>query len=194
MKKNRMMRLASILLVCVLLTTSVISGTFAKYTTTASGSDTARVAKWGFATTTLAIDMFDGEYSNVDSNDDTNVVAPGTTKTATITLIPSTQTTPEVDYHFDVNVSAPAASNDAALLAKLTWSFNGNEVGNFADLQAAINTAYDKDYNAGELPAKTFTVAWEWPFDTDNVSDTAMANAGEAKLDIVFDFTATQID
>ena len=47
MKKNRMMRLASILLVCVLLTTSVISGTFAKYTTQDSASDSARVAKWG---------------------------------------------------------------------------------------------------------------------------------------------------
>ena len=31
MKKNKMMRLAAILLVCVLMTTSVISGTFAKY-------------------------------------------------------------------------------------------------------------------------------------------------------------------
>ncbi len=51
MKKNRMMRLASVLLVCVLLTTSVISGTFAKYTTTANASDTARVAKWGVVIT-----------------------------------------------------------------------------------------------------------------------------------------------
>ena len=48
MKKNRMMRLASILLVCVLLTTSVISGTFAKYTTSVSSEDKARVAYWGF--------------------------------------------------------------------------------------------------------------------------------------------------
>lgn len=53
MKKNRMMRLASILLVCVLLTTSVISGTFAKYTTSTNGEDTARVAKWGV---TLSVD------------------------------------------------------------------------------------------------------------------------------------------
>ncbi|MFR0985955.1 MAG: hypothetical protein ACLSFZ_04975 [Frisingicoccus sp.] len=45
MKKNRMMRLASSLLVLTLLTTCVISGTFAKYTTQAGGSDTARVAK-----------------------------------------------------------------------------------------------------------------------------------------------------
>ena len=47
MKKNKMMRLASAVLVCTLLTTSVISGTFAKYTSTSSASDNARVAKWG---------------------------------------------------------------------------------------------------------------------------------------------------
>ena len=47
MKKNVMMRIASILLVCVLVTTCGISGTFAKYTTNATSSDTARVARWG---------------------------------------------------------------------------------------------------------------------------------------------------
>ena len=48
MRKNRMMRLASVLLVLCLLTTSVISGTFAKYVTTVGGRDEARVARWGF--------------------------------------------------------------------------------------------------------------------------------------------------
>lgn len=47
MKKNFMMRAASVLLVAVMLTTCAISGTFAKYVTGATGSDTARVAKWG---------------------------------------------------------------------------------------------------------------------------------------------------
>jgi len=47
MKKNKMMRLASVLMMAVLLTTSVIGGTFAKYTTSDEAKDTARVAKWG---------------------------------------------------------------------------------------------------------------------------------------------------
>lgn len=47
MRKNKMMRAASALLVAVLLTTSTISGTFAKYVTTNTATDTARVAKWG---------------------------------------------------------------------------------------------------------------------------------------------------
>ncbi len=47
MKKNKMCRLASALLILVLLTTSIVGSTFAKYTTEGSASDTARVAKWG---------------------------------------------------------------------------------------------------------------------------------------------------
>ena len=57
MKKNRMMRLASVLLVCVLLTTSVISGTFAKYVTSVESTDEARVANWGFTATRLMVTL-----------------------------------------------------------------------------------------------------------------------------------------
>ena len=49
MKKNKMMRVASALLIAVLLTTSAISGTFAKYVSTGHAEDAARVAKWGIA-------------------------------------------------------------------------------------------------------------------------------------------------
>jgi len=48
MRKNKMMRLSALLLVAVLLSLSVISGTWAKYVTTSSQlSDTVTVAKWG---------------------------------------------------------------------------------------------------------------------------------------------------
>lgn len=52
MKKNKMSRLATALLILVLLTTSIVGSTFAKYTTTGSASDTARVAKWGVTVNT----------------------------------------------------------------------------------------------------------------------------------------------
>ena len=50
-----MMRVASALLVAVLLSTCAISGTFAKYVTEGSGSDTARVAKFGVTVTATEI-------------------------------------------------------------------------------------------------------------------------------------------
>ena len=92
MKKNRMMRLASVLLVMVLLSTSVISGTFAKYVTTASSTDSARVAKWGVVVSvtgdafakTYDLDTTGTGIANglaVESSTDEKVVAPGTTGT-----------------------------------------------------------------------------------------------------------------
>ena len=97
MKKNVMMRVASLLMVCVLATTCGISGTFAKYVTADNAQDTARVAEWGvevsvvgqaFATTYDAEPTVDDVYgveilkSVVSSNTD-NLVAPGTTGTFT---------------------------------------------------------------------------------------------------------------
>ena len=45
MKKNKMMRNTAALGVLKLLTASVLSGTLAKYTTSVTGKDEARVAK-----------------------------------------------------------------------------------------------------------------------------------------------------
>jgi hypothetical protein len=46
--KNRVFRIAALLLVLSLISTVMISGTFAKYTSTYAGQDTALVAKWSF--------------------------------------------------------------------------------------------------------------------------------------------------
>ena len=84
MRKNKMMRIASALLVAVLLTTCAISGTFAKYTTSDSSTDSARVAKWGVSIVASGDDLFNNQYTDttngitVKSVDDEKVVAPGT--------------------------------------------------------------------------------------------------------------------
>ena len=94
MTKNKMMRIASVLLVAVLLSTCAISGTFAKYTTSAEGFDEAHVAKFGVK---ISLDdtMFNNSYKDqqttwTDNEDvDTitvqtktstegNIIAPGT--------------------------------------------------------------------------------------------------------------------
>lgn len=94
MKKNVMMRVASIMLVLVLMSSSVISGTFAKYVTSGTGTDSARVAKWGvgvvvngetFATayvrdddTMDAVAKSRIGTNSVVSGNSVDVVAPGT--------------------------------------------------------------------------------------------------------------------
>lgn len=84
MRKNKTMRAAAGLLVATLLTTSVISGTFAKYTTSASGDDSARVAKWG-VTVKANGTTFAKEYAKTDKSftlATNSVVAAGATDEA----------------------------------------------------------------------------------------------------------------
>ncbi|MBR2028540.1 MAG: hypothetical protein IKA10_06105 [Oscillospiraceae bacterium] len=118
MKKNKMMRLASGLLVAVLITTSTISGTFAKYVTEAEAGDTARVAKFGVVVTANGT-LFDTTYVEeaednvpgtqkpgaaitVESSNGDNLVAPGTKNEEGITF--AITGTPEVDVNVAVTV------------------------------------------------------------------------------------------
>ena len=67
MKKNVMMRLACFLLVAVLISTSAISGTYAKYVTEGSSKDTARVAKWGVTVSADYSNLFTKTYETHDA-------------------------------------------------------------------------------------------------------------------------------
>ncbi|MCH5198844.1 MAG: hypothetical protein J1E34_08065 [Oscillospiraceae bacterium] len=118
MKKNKMMRIASFLLIAVLLTTSVISGTFAKYVTTGEVGDKARVAKFGVVIDTEGtlfgkeyVDVYEGngpddgtgEVITVKSSTEDNVVAPGTNNSYTGGYNFSITGTPEVSVKVAIN-------------------------------------------------------------------------------------------
>lgn len=116
MKKNFMMRAASALLVAVLLSTCTISGTFAKYTTEDSASDTAQVAKWGVE---LQVDgdlyaenyAKDSNLARVGATDATvstknsgkNLVAPGTASETGLRI--SIKGEPEVSGKIETDIS-----------------------------------------------------------------------------------------
>lgn len=190
MKKNTMMRLASALLVLVLLTTCAISGTFAKYTSSASGNDSARVAYWGWglAGQQLEIDLFDGVYGTTVDSTPTgetgdNVVAPGTTKTTTFAfaytpkgaevnaLTAGAIAAPEVDYTFtvDANITGDYDALDAN--PNFYWTLKAPAASEATKYQtvelflAAIEALSGEadgscDYKANTLPT-TFTDADE---------------------------------
>lgn len=96
-KKHKAIRLASLLLVFVTVTTALMSGTLAKYTSTATGNDIATVAKWevelnGTDVEELAAAPFDlfTTVLDSDSNSETDVVeeliAPGTKGAFALTM------------------------------------------------------------------------------------------------------------
>lgn len=211
MKKNKAMRLASALLVATLATTCAISGTFAKYTTSTTGSDSARVAKWGFTDTTSKIELTDLFKTAYDKNvqGKADVIAPGTTNSASFAFAYNTTdngaTAPEVAYTFTVSTNGSSCANDIKNNDNIQWKLDEGQWGTWNDMITAIEML-DGDkaqYNAGELPAEfrtnqTHTVAWQWVFSTNDAADatdTAMGNATNLdNVNLTITITATQVD
>lgn len=107
MKKNKMMRLASVLMVLTLLSTSVIGGTFAKYVTKADATDTARVAKWGVEVTAEGSELFSDAYETGNKTVETsvvdkNLVAPGTKNDSGVKF--TLKGEPEVSVNVEITV------------------------------------------------------------------------------------------
>ena len=210
MKKNTMMRIASVLLVVVLLTTSVISGTFAKYVTSGGAADTARVAEFGVVVVATADNIFDAKYAttdtegyagwSVDAGTD-DVVAPGTTK-ANLTDLTLTGT-PEVAVRVGYTATLTLENwedKDGNLYCPLIFTVEGNEfkigvdgINTIADLKTAVEGAVancSNDYAPNTNLAETAstndapTITWSWPYSTspeNDVKDTYLGDVAAGK-------------
>ena len=218
MKKNKMMRIASVLLVAVLLTTCAISGTFAKYITEKESTDTARVAKFGVDLAVTVDGAFATEYDAdttatdklgvaiaktvvASSTDSDNLVAPGTN--GDLMASATIQGTPEVA----VNVKQEAT------LVLTNWAvegtyycplvitvdgakFYGMDYTSAAEFIAAVEAALDSDvnYEPNTDLTESHSVTWEWAFEgTDgkqtDVKDTALGDYAAKTDDIEISFT-----
>ena len=168
MTKNKMMRIASVLLVAVLLSTCAISGTFAKYVTEATGSDVATVAKWSFKVNdteiasaepnTVTFNLFDTINDTGNSLDETdvkdNLIAPGTAGSFALKV----QNTSEVTAKYTISFSE---SNDNAV--PLQYSVDGtNWKDSIAELSLSALT--DQTLAIGS-EAVTHTIYWRWVFE-----------------------------
>lgn len=167
MKKNVMMRLASVLLIAVMMTTCAISGTFAKYVTNGTATDSARVAKWGVTVVADGTNTFGGIYKSVANGNtlntsytfgtDTvkseggNVVAPGTKGTvAGLTINGQPEVDTEVTFTADVtleNWTVGSAYYCPLVVTVTTTDINGTVVttpiygmvyGSMGEFEAAI--------------------------------------------------------
>ena len=196
MKKNTMMRVASALLVAVLLSTCAISGTFAKYVSTATGTDTARVAYWGFGLdSSIEIDnLFEAVYqTTVASVNGEDVIAPGTKNFETFKFAYTNNTAevataPEVSYTFKVDTTGSAIADDIKNNPNIQWALvkvNGTaaipeedstEWGDWdtlmADIAALSGEADGEMTYAPNTAPEAFAqgtewiIAWQWKFST----------------------------
>lgn len=199
MKTNKFLRIASVLLIAVLLTTCVISGTFAKYISEFSAQDTARVAKWQFevndvdvtAGTNLTFDLFNTINDTLDGNketdvdDDETLIAPGTTGSFLVKVENLSEVNAKVDFAFT------ATTNNIPLEFSLT-----GEDDDWTDDIATLNSSVASlDMNDG---VNTQTVYWRWVYEAvtpnTNDADTTLGIAGTAVATVNVAITATQVD
>ena len=218
MKKNRMMRVASALLVAVLLTTCAISGTFAKYVTSKESTDTARVAKFGVDLGVTVDGAFATEYdANVtvtdkdgaaiaktvvaSSPDQDHLVAPGTKgdlmASATIAGTPEVAVNVKQEATLVLTNWAVEGTYYCPLVITVDGDkFYGMDYDSAAEFIAAVEAALDSDGNYAPNTdlTESHSVTWAWAFEgtdgkqTDEL-DTALGNYAAKTGDIKISFT-----
>lgn len=194
MKKNRILIAGVITAFVALITLSLVSGTWAKYTSKVQGSDTARVAKWSFdganlETKTIAFNLFQTSYGEtVKSKDGKKVVAPGTEGSVTFAL----KNTGEVAAEAKIVLTITNANN---IPVKITYAGVGEEE-TTVDAKGTIELPVQQ-LAIEQTTATEITIKWSWPFygnDTTDTTDTTLGSAGVAEINVVADVTFTQVD
>ena len=201
MRKNRTMRVAALLLALTLITSCFVGGTFAKYTTSNSASDQARVAYWGFdATENITFDLFDVKTAGDTGVAADDLLAPGTERTINFEFINAKKDdrNPEVAYEIIVS-TADSTAPSKELDDQIVWIYNGTNYDTWAEFIAAIEKESVKCAPGTALPeflkaGKTNTVGWKWEFeDGSDVADTALGNSAKegSAIDVKLSLSVT---
>lgn len=193
-KGNRIFYLGLLTLVLALVTTSLVSGTFAKYVTTASGTGTVTVAKWAVTINDVAattaetspeftFDLGSTTAPNVVASDK---VAPGSK--GKFALICDTRGT-EVAHSVSVTLNK-GTGNDIAELEFFEFS-TAEDFSAPYTLGDSIEVA---SYNASGGEEKTTYIYWRWPFDNDNDTADTIDGIAAKSYPMTAVFTVTQLE
>jgi len=200
MDSKKLVSITAIVFLLTLIAVALVSDTYAKYTTTVDGSDTAIVAKWDVSDGDAfeQIDLFDAskiydtngvtDYTAAGVNDTDvkdattgadGIVAPGTWGKFSYTL----------SNNSDVNAvySVSYTANEAGV--PLEWSNDGTTwQTDIASLNSNTKTIAMGTTN------ETVTLYWRWVFAGNDTTDTTLGEAGTAKPTVDLAVTFTQAD
>ena len=197
-RSSMMVRLVAVLAVVMMFTMCFVGGTFAKYTSSGTGTDSATVAKWSFkvgetdiaTTNTFAFDLFktikdsNGTDNETDiSPDDGTIIAPGTQGSFDLVLKNESQVTAQyaIDYTVTNTSNIPVKfSVDGGT----TWTDTLDDVVASDETKLAVGSV-----------ATTITVQWKWDFNGNDTTDPNLGSAATATLTVAAaEVTATQVD
>lgn len=174
MKKNKIFALGLIVTFVAFISLSLVSSTWAKYTSSVSGTSTATVAKWSFDGVDLSTNTIDFNLFNtiLDTNDEAEtdvkagLIAPGTKGSARFTF----KNTGEVNAKAIVKLELTNTSN-------IPLTFTLGEETLFAD-----GNSYQKEIplSMKNDTGTTWALNWAWAFGGDDTTDTQLGTAETA--------------
>jgi len=214
-KKNWTLRVMFLALAFTLISTCLLGSTLAKYTTSLTGTDTARVAKWGFSGTNIT-DIFATSYNGTVVKDPTALdsykrVAPGidgsfgftvasgkseVTTALTFSLSETNNDNIPIVYEYNGKYYSSILSGTANLKKHGESGFTAVtiEAGGIAALATVLDTAYanippNTDYSS--LSGQT--LSWFWAFEQDATGTTGTDISGRDTLDTTMGKAATAL-
>lgn len=195
-----------------------IGFTYARYTSTGTGLDEARVAKWGVNfTDSVIVDMFDTTYADTSdvyvktSKEGQKVIAPGTSHGNPFTLANFTGAPPETAYAYNCKMSVDPIQSETINKLDDLKSFKytlqrpyDNELLKFdtyAELQDAFNDM-SESYIApntaprgyvGNPPVGNCILGFDWASNGISVDDTKLGEADLSSFKVQLDFDVYQV-
>jgi hypothetical protein len=214
MTKNKSTKLTALLLAGVLATSCFVGGTLARYVTSTSSEDSARVAVWGINADEVTMDLFDATYTVngvtvAQSEDGDNIIAPGTEKDNYFSIVNlDDNLKPEVMYEVAINLDDseidPLILNNPSIVWRLdegtygTWEETKAQVLALSGDASGVKTYAPLEIAENFKAGKTHKIGWKWIMDNNNnVMDTEMGNKavdGDISAKIVIKVTATQVN
>ena len=217
MKKNRLFMLGLVTVFVAVLSLTLVSSTFARYSSTVTGEDSARVAKWEFKVDSqviigetpqdLTFDLFraDGIYE-LDNNGNVTVANDEEVKDGTSSepiIAPGTGGSYTFVIKNTSEVAANVKASYSAIANNIPLEFSTSNTNDSWKTLEQINTEIEagKDLAVGDADGYTITLYWRWalgaselPSDSTNIADTTLGIGGTATYNITITIVAIQKD
>ncbi len=220
MKKNKLFLLGLFVVCAAVLSLSLVSNTLAKYTTSGTATDTARVANWSVTVTgeTYKDDQLEADLATTENeilaSASADLLAPGTgIKFAGFTITGQPEVAVKVTY--TANLELEGWVVDSAEYMPLVFVIKGDEYSyagvsaanidafeaKIEELIAAYSKTYEENTDLSTVPADKLEVSCYWEYSTseaNDVLDTKLGNqaaAGNAPtVNLTITCSVTQID
>jgi len=189
-KTSNTAKITILLLMLCLISTAMVSGTFAKYTSEYAGADTALIAKWDISVSdgetylspkeTVDLDLFKHAYNtNINAIEGEDyIIAPGVSGDFTLKVENKGDVAAEMTFGFDVRGDA----SNAPIEYKLK-DVEGQTWGDLDALKAALNELEKMKNVAPGTGSAEQIVEWRWPFERgSDPYEIALNNEADTRL------------